>query len=131
MNITRHDDAPSMPGPAETFTGEVEVSGLVQALEPGRTGAATVTFQPGARTAWHSHPFGQLLVVIEGEGWIQAEGGPKETIRAGDTVVAEPGETHWHGATDTSPMTHVAIQEARDGSPVTWKEHVDDQTYLA
>ena len=127
MQITRRQDAPTGTGPEATFTGTVQLSGFVQAMAPGRTSAATVTYEPCARTAWHSHPAGQLLIVIEGEGWIQVEGEPKQVIRAGDTVVAAPGETLWHGATDGSSMTHIAIQEAVDGSPVTWMAHVDDQ----
>lgn len=130
MQITRREDVQPAPGPAETFTGQVSLAGFVQTADPGRVAAATVTFQPGARSAWHTHPLGQLLLVTEGEGWVQVESGPKETIRAGDLVVAAPGERHWHGATATTAMTHIAIQEALDGSPVDWEEHVDDETYL-
>lgn len=131
MKILRSSDQPSAKGPAEYFTGSVRIDNRFSADPPARAAAAIVTFEPGARTAWHTHPLGQLLLVVSGEGWIQKEGGPKHPIRAGDTVWFEPGEKHWHGATDRKAMTHVAVQEAQDGSPVTWMEPVSDDDYLA
>ena len=118
-----------MAGPADWFTGSVEVQPLVQTPEPARLQAASVTFQPGARTAWHTHPLGQSLIVTEGLGWAQREGGPVEEIRPGDVVWFAPGEKHWHGASRSSGMTHLAMQEKLDGSVVTWLEHVSDAEY--
>jgi quercetin dioxygenase-like cupin family protein len=97
---------------------------------PSEVGAALVRFEPGARTAWHKHPLGQRLVVVEGSGWTQVEGGPVEAIRAGDVIWCPPGLSHWHGATPTTAMAHIAIQESQNGSPVTWMEHVADEAYL-
>jgi len=104
---------------------------LFQATEPARANGASVTFEPGARTAWHKHPLGQTLIVTSGCGWVQKQGGPKEEIRPGDVVWFPPGEKHWHGATPTTAMTHFAIQESLDGKAVTWMEKVSDQQYRA
>ncbi len=130
MNIIRNGSVPSAYGPAESFTGRVRQDMRFRMPEPARGGAVFVSFEPGARTAWHTHPLGQLLIVTFGEGWVQREGGPKETIRAGDFVWFEPGEKHWHGATDKNAMTHIAIAESQDGSQVNWLEHVSDADYL-
>lgn len=129
MHITRHGTRPANPGPANYFTGEVKIEPLVEAPEPARVRAARVTFQPGARTAWHTHPLGQTLIVTEGVGRAQREGGPVEEIRPGDVVWFAPGEKHWHGAAATSSMTHVAIHEALDGHHVDWLEQVSDEDY--
>jgi len=130
MKITKAGTAASVKGSADWFTGTVRIDAPFQATEPARVGGATVTFEPGARTAWHTHPLGQTLIVTAGLGWIQREGGPVEEIRPGDIVWFEPGERHWHGATDRTAMTHIAIAEALNGSPVTWQEHVSDADYL-
>jgi quercetin dioxygenase-like cupin family protein len=116
-------------GPADWFTGAVRIDSLFQAPDPARVAGASVTFEPGARTAWHTHPLGQTLVVTAGAGWVQREGGPIEDIRPGDVVWFEPGEKHWHGATSTTGMTHIAIQERLDGKVVEWLEHVTDEQY--
>ena len=129
MNITRNGSHPSNPGPADWFTGTVRIDPLFATAAPARTGGASVTFEPDARTAWHTHPLGQTLIVISGLGWVQREGGPIEEIRPGDVVWFEPGEKHWHGATPTNAMTHFAIQEALDGKAVEWLEHVSDEQY--
>lgn len=121
----------SQPGPPDWFTGEVRIEPLFPALEGARVTGALVTFQPGARTAWHTHPLGQNLIVVSGIGWTQCEGGPKKEIRAGDVVSCPCGRRHWHGATSTDAMSHIAITEALDGSPVTWLEQVSDSDYLA
>jgi quercetin dioxygenase-like cupin family protein len=131
MRIFRSGTRPSTKGPRDWFTGDVRIDPLFEVASPGRTSAAIVTFEPGARTNWHSHPLGQHLVVLSGEGWTQSTGGPKKSIAAGDVVFCNCGETHWHGATDTTGMSHVAIQEWQDGSPVTWLEPVADRDYLA
>ncbi|MBF9031295.1 cupin domain-containing protein [Rhodobacterales bacterium HKCCE3408] len=130
MILTEHGEHPTANGPAEYFTGTVRLARLRESETPSRVNAARVTFEPGARTAWHTHPMGQLLIVTEGEGWTQTEGGEKRTIRPGDTVWFAPGERHWHGATADSAMTHIAIQEAVDGKAADWAEHVPDQVYL-
>jgi quercetin dioxygenase-like cupin family protein len=130
MKITKAGASASVKGPAEWFTGSVRIDAPFQATEPARVGGATVTFEPGARTAWHTHPLGQTLIVTAGLGWIQCEDGPVEEIRPGDIVWFEPGERHWHGATDRTAMTHIAVAEALNGSPVTWQEHVSDEDYL-
>lgn len=130
MKIAKGYDMPSKQGPAETFTGAVRLDGFFTAPPPATVTSVIVTFEPGARTAWHKHPAGQVLVVTFGVGWAQTSGEPKEMIRAGDVIWFEPGEKHWHGATDANSMTHVAIQEARDGAPVEWLEHVSDADYL-
>ena len=131
MHIKRNGSQPSMQGPAEWFTGSVRIDPLFTAPAPARTACASVTFEPGARTAWHSHPLGQILVVTAGCGWTQCEHGPIEEIRAGDVIFCPPGHRHWHGATPSTPMTHIAIQEALDGKVVDWMEHVSDAQYLA
>lgn len=130
MDIKRIGFTPSGKGPAEWFTGSVRMDPLFQADPPARVAGASVTFEPGARTAWHTHPLGQTLVVTSGLGWAQREGGPKEEIRPGDVVWFSPGEKHWHGASATVGMTHLAIQESLDGKVVDWMEHVSDEDYL-
>lgn len=129
MKITRSGSNPPAKGPEGWFTGTVRIDPLVTAPEPARVAAALVTFEPGARTAWHTHPLGQTLIVMTGLGWGQREGEPREEIRPGDVVWFEPGERHWHGASDRTAMSHIAIQEALNGSPVTWLEHVTDEEY--
>jgi quercetin dioxygenase-like cupin family protein len=130
MQITRHASGSADKGPADYFTGSVSLESRFQAPAPARVGGAIVTFQPGARTAWHTHPLGQTLIVTAGLGWAQREGGAKEEIRPGDVVWFAPGEKHWHGATDRSAMSHVAVAEAVDGSAVAWLEKVADEDYL-
>lgn len=122
---------PSGKGPAEYFTGTVRMDPLITAPDPARLRGLTVTFEAGARTAWHTHPLGQTLIVTTGLGLVQREGGPIETIRPGDTVFFEANEKHWHGASPTVAMTHIALQEELDGSSVTWMEHVSDADYGA
>lgn len=129
MDISRAGSQPSTRGPAEYFTGMVRVDPLFSPGDPARAVGASVTFEPGARTAWHTHPLGQSLIVTAGLGWAQREGGPVEEIRPGDVVWFSPGERHWHGATPTTAMTHIAIQEKLDGRPVDWLEHVADTDY--
>jgi 4-carboxymuconolactone decarboxylase len=131
MDIQRNASIPSTRGPAEYFTGSVRLDGRFQRPEPARIGGAIVTFEPGARTAWHTHPLGQTLIVTFGRGWAQREGGPVFEIRPGDVVWIPPGEKHWHGATDTMAMTHIAIAEALDGKSVDWLEQVTDAAYRA
>ncbi len=131
QTIIRAGSQASQKGPGDWFTGTVRLDPLFPARAPSRVSAALVTFEPGARTAWHSHPLGQHLVVTAGAGWTQCEGGPKQEIRAGDVVSCPCGRRHWHGATATTAMSHIAIQEAENGTPVTWMEKVDDETYLA
>ena len=116
-------------GPANWFTGKVWIEPLFEAPEPARVRSARVTFESGARTAWHTHPLGQTLIVTSGLGWAQREGGSVEEIRPGDVVWFAPNEKHWHGATATTPMTHIAIQEALNGKAVEWMEHVTDEQY--
>ena len=130
MEIQRNASRPSVKGPAANFTGSVRVDTPFQARAPGRAGGAIVTFEPGARTAWHTHPLGQTLIVTSGLGWTQCEGGPIVEIRPGDVVWCPPGHKHWHGATPTTAMTHVAIAESLDGRSVDWLEHVTDAQYL-
>ncbi len=129
MDIKRSGSQPSSQGPAEYFTGQVRVDPLFQADEPARVRGASVTFEPGARTAWHTHPLGQTLIVTAGSGLAQRWGGPIEPIRPGDVVSFAPGEKHWHGATPTTAMTHIAIQEQLDGKVVEWMEKVSDEQY--
>ncbi len=129
MNITRIGSQPSAKGPLEWFTGTVRIDPLFQVHTPARAACASVTFEPGARTAWHTHPLGQTLIVTAGCGWVQREGGPVEEIHPGDVVWFPPGEKHWHGATSTTAMTHTAIQEQLDGKVVDWLEHVSDEQY--
>ena len=129
MDIRRAGSEPSREGPAEWFTGAVRLDPLFDAREPARAAGASVTFEPGARTAWHTHPLGQTLIVTAGRGWAQREGGPVETIRPGDVVRFEPGEKHWHGAAADSAMTHIAVHERQDGRTVDWLEPVTDEQY--
>jgi len=129
MNIIMNGSVPSRKGPTEWFTGTVRVDGFFQADAPATVSNGLVTFEPGARTAWHSHPMGQTLVVTAGCGRVQLWGRPVQEIRAGDMVWIAPGEKHWHGATPTTAMTHVAIQESQGGSSVDWFEHVSDEQY--
>ena len=127
MDIQRAGSRPSGKGPAEWFTGAVRVDPLFEAPDPGRVRGASVTFEPGARTAWHTHPLGQNLIVTAGLGWVRRWGGPLEEIRPGDVVWFPPGEKHRHGATATTAMTHIALQEALDGKTVDWMEKVTDE----
>ncbi len=129
MEIKRAGSQPSGQGPADWFTGRVRIDPLFTAPDPARAGAALVTFEPGARTAWHTHPLGQTLIVTAGCGWVQREGGPIEEIRPGDVISFAPGEKHWHGAAPTTGMSHIAIQERLNGSPVDWMEHVSNEQY--
>ena len=129
MEITRASARPSGKGPADYFTGTVRVDPLFERAEPARVVGASVSFEPGARTAWHTHPLGQTLIVTAGLGWAQRDGGPVEEIRPGDVVWFAPGEKHWHGASPTTGMTHIAIQEKLDGKAVDWLEHVSDAQY--
>jgi quercetin dioxygenase-like cupin family protein len=129
MEIKRGGSQPSRKGPADWFTGSVRIDLLFQAAAPARGQGAAVTFEPGARTAWHTHPLGQTLIVTFGVGWVQREGGPVEEIRPGDVVWFAPNEKHWHGASSTSAMTHIAVQEALDGKVVDWMEKVSDDQY--
>jgi quercetin dioxygenase-like cupin family protein len=131
MNITRIGSRPSGKGPADYFTGTVRIDPLFEPTEPARAVGASVTFEPGARTAWHTHPLGQTLIVTAGSGRAQRWGGPIEDIRPGDVIQFAPGEKHWHGASATTAMTHVAIQERLDGKAVEWLEHVSDDQYGA
>ena len=129
MEIKRNGTQAPMKGPADWFTGTVRVEPLFQAPEPARVQGASVTFEPGARTAWHTHPLGQTLIVTAGLGWVQREGGAVEEIRSGDVVWFAPGERHWHGATEATAMTHIAVQEKLDGNVVEWLEQVSEAEY--
>ena len=129
MQVTRSGSQPSAKGPSEYFTGAVRIDSRFQGTSPARVGGGHVTFEPGARTAWHTHPLGQTLIVTSGYGWVQIAGGPKEEIRPGDIVWFAPGEKHWHGATATTAMSHIAIAEALDGKAVEWMEKVSDEQY--
>jgi len=129
IGITRSGSQPSGKGPAEYFTGSVRIDPLFKANDPSRTSGARVTFEPGARSAWHTHPLGQILIVTAGSGWVQQWGGQIEEIRQGDVVWIPPGQKHWHGATATTGMTHIAIQEHLDGKVVEWMEKVSDEQY--
>lgn len=129
MKVTRNGSQASAKGPSDWFTGVVRIDQPFQAADPGRVAGAVVTFEPGARTAWHTHPLGQTLIVTAGCGRAQREGGPVEEIRPGDVVWFEPGEKHWHGAAPTTAVTHIAIQERLDGKTVDWLEHVSDEQY--
>ncbi|RJG23435.1 (R)-mandelonitrile lyase [Massilia cavernae] len=131
FDISHNGTRPSSSGPAQDFTGSVRVDPLFQAHKPSRTAAAYVTFEPGARSAWHSHPLGQTLVVTAGVGRVQRWGGKVEEIRPGDVVWTAPGVKHWHGAAPTTPMTHIAIQEQAEGKVVEWMEKVSDAQYNA
>ena len=129
MEIKRAGSQPSNKGPTDWFTGTVRIDPLFQAPSPARAAGASVTFEPGARTAWHTHPLGQTLIVTAGAGLVQREGGPVEPIYPGDVVWFPSGEKHWHGASSTTAMTHIAIQEALDGKVVDWMEKVTDEQY--
>lgn len=129
--ILRNGTAEAIKGPEQTFTGTVRIDRIFNPPAPARAGFAIVNFEPGARTNWHTHPAGQTLVVTQGVGWHKCEGGEKTEIRAGDTVWCNCGKRHWHGATDSTYMQHIAITEAIDGTPVTWMEAVSDEEYLS
>lgn len=129
MDIMRSGSVPSKAGPEDYFTGSVRIDMGFQRDDPARVGGATVTFSPGARTAWHTHPLGQTLIVTAGLGWVQREGGAVEEIRPGDIIWFAANEKHWHGATATTGMTHIAIAEALDGKVVDWMEKVSDDQY--
>jgi quercetin dioxygenase-like cupin family protein len=129
VEITRNGSQASTRGPAEYFTGSVRIDPLFRAREPSRTSGASVTFEPGARTAWHAHPAGQTLIVTAGLGWVQEWGGRVQEIRPGDVVRIPPGRKHWHGATTTTSITHIALQDGVDGKVVDWMEKVSDEQY--
>jgi quercetin dioxygenase-like cupin family protein len=129
MDIQRIGSRPSAKAPADYFTGAVRLDTLIEAPDPARARAVSVTFEPGARTTWHTHPLGQILIVTSGQGWAQRWDGPVEEIRPGDVIWFPPGEKHWHGATATTAMTHIAIQEALDGKTADWLEPVSDEQY--
>jgi quercetin dioxygenase-like cupin family protein len=129
LEIGRSGSQPSAKGPAEYFTGAVRVDPLFPARAPARTSGGHVTFEPAARTAWHTHPLGQTLIVTSGSGWLQRWDGPKQELKPGDVVWIPPGVKHWHGATETTAVTHIAIQEAMDGKAVDWLEKVSDAQY--
>jgi len=129
LQIARQGAGPTREGAPENFTGTVQVNAPFVGTAPARVGGATVTFQPGARTAWHSHPLGQTLVVMSGLGWVQAEGNPVEEIRTGDVIFIPPNVKHWHGATDSTAMSHVAMTESLDGKTADWFGHVADVDY--
>jgi quercetin dioxygenase-like cupin family protein len=129
MDIKRSGSQPSVKGPDAWFTGTVRIDSPFRGSDPARLGGAIVTFEPSARTAWHTHPLGQMLIVTAGYGWVQRDGGPVEEIRSGDIVWFEPNEKHWHGAAATTAMTHIAIAEELDGKVVDWMEKVSDEQY--
>ena len=129
MEIKRSGSQPSGKGPAEYFTGQVRIDPLFAPPEPARVAMALVTFEPGARTAWHTHPLGQTLIITAGCGWVQRKGGEIEEVRQGDVVWFAAGEKHWHGAKATTAMSHIAIQEKLNGSPVDWMEQVSEEEY--
>jgi len=129
ISVTRSGSQPSIKGSAEYFTGSVRIDPLFKANDPSRVSGALVTFEPGARTAWHTHPLGQTLIVMAGCGWVQQWGGQVQEIRQGDVVRIPPGQKHWHGAIATTAMTHIAIQEHLDGKVVEWMEKVSDEQY--
>jgi quercetin dioxygenase-like cupin family protein len=131
MEFKKNGSQPSQKGPEAYFTGTVRIDPLSQAHEPSRVSCALVTFEPGAHSAWHFHPLGQTLVVTSGCGWVQSEGGPQVEIRPGDVIWCPPNERHWHGATSTTAVSHIAIQEALDGKAVEWLEKVSDEEYQA
>ncbi|MER9411254.1 MULTISPECIES: cupin domain-containing protein [unclassified Mesorhizobium] len=131
MDILRAGTRPSGKGPPDWFTGTVRIDPLFNPYDAERVQGAQVTFEPGARTAWHTHPLGQTLIVVSGLGRVQREGGPVEEIRPGDVVWFAPGEKHWHGASPRTAMTHIALQEVKDGKVVDWLEHVSDADYGA
>ena len=129
MDIQRVGSKASVKGPTDWFSGTVWLDPMFDAKDPSRVSGASVTFEPGARTAWHTHPMGQHLIITSGVGWVQQEGGPIQEVHPGDVVWFPPNVKHWHGATPANAMTHTAIQEAKDGSPVEWMEHVTDEQY--
>ena len=129
MELKRNGSQPCSRGPAEYFTGTVRIDPLFQPHAPARAAGAGVTFEPGTRTAWHTHPLGQTLIITAGCGWVQREGGPVEEVHPGDVVWFPPGVRHWHGASPTTAMTHIAIQEQLDGKLVDWMEKVSDEQY--
>ncbi|MFP3606427.1 cupin domain-containing protein [Paraburkholderia sp. SIMBA_053] len=131
QTIVRNGAKPSIKGPQDWFTGSVRIDSLFQAEEPARLGGGIVTFEPGARTNWHTHPLGQTLVVLNGVGWTQCEGGPRTEIRPGDIVSCSCGKRHWHGAAATTAMSHLALTEMLDGKVVEWMEPVTDEQYQA
>lgn len=131
MTIIRSGSQAPQKGPVDYFTGDVTIEWQFSRTDPARVAGALVSFAPGARSAWHTHPLGQTLIVVSGTGWHQCEGEAKEEIRAGDIVFCEPNRRHWHGATPGSAMSHIAVQEALDGTVVTWMERVSDEDYLA
>ena len=131
MEITQLGSQASRAGSNEYFTGVVRIDALFPVHEPSRISAGSVTFEPAARSAWHTHPLGQALIITSGLGWVQRDGGPIEEVRAGDVVWFPPGLKHWHGATPTTAMSRVAIQESLNGSPVTWMETVSDEQYTS
>ncbi|TPO12089.1 cupin domain-containing protein [Mesorhizobium sp. B1-1-5] len=131
MNILRAGSRPSGKGPSDWFTGAVRVDPLFNPFDAARVQGAQVTFEPGARTAWHTHPLGQTLIVVSGLGRVQREGGPIEEVRPGDVIWFARGEKHWHGASPETAMTHIALQEVKDGKVVDWLEHVSDADYGA
>ena len=131
LTVAKNGSRGSNRGPAETFTGNVRVDPLFSAAEPARTSGAYVTFEPGARTAWHTHPLGQTLIVTAGCGWVQQRGKSREEIKPGDVASIPPHVEHWHGAQASTAMTHIAIQEQLDGSAVSWQQHVADDEYAA
>jgi len=129
MEIRRIGTQASSKGPSDWFTGTVRIDPLFQASAPARVQSVNVTFEPGARTAWHTHPLGQTLLVMSGCGWVQRDGAPIEEVRPGDVIWFHPGEKHWHGATPTTAMTHIAIQEQLNGKAVDWMEKVSEEQY--
>ena len=129
MDIQRVGSKASVRGPEDWFTGTLRIDPMFDAKEPSRVGSACVTFEPGARTAWHTHPVGQHLIVTSGVGWVEQDGGKVQEIRPGDVVWFPPNVKHWHGASSMTAMTHIAIQETKDGSPVEWMEKVTDKQY--
>lgn len=129
MKIIRSGSLPSVKGPEAWFSGTVRIDAPFQATEPAKVGGATVTFEPGARTAWHTHPLGQTLIVTQGRGWLQEEGQEAQALNQGDIAWIPPGNKHWHGASSATAMTHIAIAESENGSPVTWLEKVTDEEY--
>lgn len=131
MELSKKNDRTSQDGPAEVFTGTVRIEPMFAATEPGRVHGSEVTFEPEARSAWHTHPLGQTLIVTSGKGWVQSEGQPKVELNPCDVVSCPPNEKHWHGACPDSAMSHIAIQEALDGKMVEWMEKVTDEEYLA
>ena len=131
MQINKSGSQQSGKGPAQFFTGNVRIDPLIQTTPPARLGGAVVTFEPGARSAWHTHPLGQMLIVTAGCGLVQSEGGPARKIYPGDVVWCPAGEKHWHGATSKTAMTHIAILESLDGKNVDWTQHVSDEEYAA